>query len=149
MYPTEKEQQQLVELLQKFWPSIVPCSVCSQHFAQNAKSISDDIDSGLKLFKKLIDMHNLVNVRIGSGEKKYLHVATALQSPSSVCDAIKKSLVYEESRDTFTDGPAGGPETIGTSYSWSAAAVSSAFIFFVCIMWWWNTRYSYIFRRRD
>jgi hypothetical protein len=145
MFPTEKEQQQLVEMLQKFWPSIVPCSVCSQHFAQNAKRISGDIDSGLKLFKKLVDMHNSVNVRIGTNEKKYLQVATALQNPSSLCDAIKRSLALEESPNTFTDGP----ETIRIPYYWSAAVVSSAIILVACIMWWWNTRCSYILRRRD
>lgn len=113
--------------------------------SENAKRISGDIDSGLKLFKKLVDMHNSVNVRIGTNEKKYLQVATALQNPSSLCDAIKRSLALEESPNTFTDGP----ETIRIPYCWSAAVVSSAIILVACIMWWWNTRCSYILRRRD
>ncbi len=49
-------------------PSILPCSICSGHYAKNLKKypITDDILSDrIKLFNWTVDMHNEVNVSNG------------------------------------------------------------------------------------
>ncbi len=60
-------------------PSILPCSICSAHFADNLLKypITDDIlTDRIKLFNWSVDMHNEVNI---INEKKRIDYDTALK----------------------------------------------------------------------
>lgn len=58
--------------------SILPCSICSSHYAKNLKKypITDEIlEDNMKLFNWSVDMHNEVNILNG---KKTIDYDTAL-----------------------------------------------------------------------
>lgn len=60
-------------------PSILPCSICSNHYANNLKKypITDEILSDrINLFNWTVDMHNEVNI---SNDKKIIDYDTALK----------------------------------------------------------------------
>ena len=55
-------------------PSILPCSICSSHFAENLKKhpITDEIlKDRIKLFNWSVDMHNEVNIINGKETVDY------------------------------------------------------------------------------
>jgi len=94
MFPTEKERDELTEMLQRFWPEMIPCSECAAHFKANAASIYQDTETGLKLFKRLVSMHNWVNIHKKKiPPKPFVDVAVLFQHPERVCDGIKAALV--------------------------------------------------------
>jgi hypothetical protein len=94
MFPTEEERLFLTESLQRAWPSFIPCPQCAHHFAANAKEIFDHTDSGLNLFRRLVDMHNWVNVHMkGALPVSYIEAAKIYSDPEHLCICLKEGMM--------------------------------------------------------
>jgi len=104
MYPTDEERQILTEYLQKAWPYFIPCPQCAHHFATNAEDMFNYTDTGLSLFRRLVDMHNWVNVHIkGMLPVSYLEAAKMYSDPAHLCMCLKGGLERKSDIDVSSN----------------------------------------------
>jgi len=80
-YPKEPTEEDKISYKTFFLliPSILPCSICSNHYTQNLKKnpLTDEIlQDRLKLFNWTVDMHNEVNIL---NDKETIDYDTALK----------------------------------------------------------------------
>ena len=93
MYPTDEERHILTEYLQKAWPYFIPCHQCAHHFATNAEDMFNHTETGLSLFRRLVDMHNWVNVHIkGVLPVSHIEAAEMYSDPEHLCMCLKGGL---------------------------------------------------------
>jgi hypothetical protein len=120
MFPTPEERVELTEIMQRFWPSVIPCTQCASHLKNNSANIFEDTKSALKMFKRLVDMHNWVNVnKKGFQPKSYREVAESFQHPARVCEGIKGALektaaISPSDLNYFASGPVTSTALVGS-----------------------------------
>ena len=85
--PSEEEKGRMIRFFQLF-PFLLPCSICGLHFVNtlsHKKPLNDDVlASRDTLSRWLVEVHNLVNERVGKSQVDYESVRRFYMEDSSL-----------------------------------------------------------------
>lgn len=108
-YPVNPTPEQKEEYKKFFMAlsTVLPCSVCANHFAENYKKLplTDIILSDReKLVKWLIDIHNIVNAMKNKPVLSYEDAVKQINSNFSLVDSIKLNQdLVEKKKDNYNN----------------------------------------------
>lgn len=109
LYPDEPsaEDKHRVLTFFKLFPFLLPCSICGLHFANTMRDklpLTDEVMTSRETLSRwLVDVHNMVNRRLGKKEVAYEDVAKYYTQNSSR-DPRTKSMYGSSSRDQTLHG---------------------------------------------